>query len=145
MSIKFVAIDFETANTRRNSACALGMVLYDNGVYTRKSWLIKPEPMVFGYEYDFGSTTDLTISVLEHGRDQVNRDKVTVISRNHPVEYVCDECEEKTASMICMECACMGPGFLCDDCQEDHECGEEMLSPLWHPPSAYQSLSIGRH
>ncbi len=47
MPIKFVAIDFETANTRRNSACALGMVLYDDGVYTRKSWLIKPEPLDF--------------------------------------------------------------------------------------------------
>ena len=90
--------------------------------------------MVFGYEYDFGSTTALTISVLEQGRGQANRDKVTVISRNHPVEYVCDECEEKTASMICLECACMGPGFLCDDCQEDHECGEELLSPLYNSP-----------
>ncbi|MEN1760342.1 exonuclease domain-containing protein [Anoxynatronum sibiricum] len=45
MSIKFVAIDFETANARRNSACSLGMILYDNGEYSRKSWLIKPEPL----------------------------------------------------------------------------------------------------
>ena len=47
MPIKFVAIDFETANARRNSACALGMVIYDNGVTIRKSWLIKPEPLDF--------------------------------------------------------------------------------------------------
>ena len=47
MPIKFVAIDFETANNRRNSACALGMVIYDNGECIRKSWLIKPEPLEF--------------------------------------------------------------------------------------------------
>lgn len=47
MAIKFVAIDFETANARRNSACSLGMIQYENGAYTRKSWLIKPEPLDF--------------------------------------------------------------------------------------------------
>ncbi|MDW7670350.1 MAG: exonuclease domain-containing protein [Bacillota bacterium] len=47
MSIKFVAIDFETANARRNSACSLGMIQYEYDEYTRKSWLIKPEPLDF--------------------------------------------------------------------------------------------------
>ncbi len=47
MPIKFVAIDFETANARRNNACSLGMIQCENGEHTRKSWLIKPEPLDF--------------------------------------------------------------------------------------------------
>jgi len=90
--------------------------------------------MSFQHEYDYGSTTTLTITVLDHYKAPAKREKVTVLSRNHPVQYVCDECEEKTATMICMECAYEGYGFLCDDCQEGHECGEEMLSHLYNSP-----------
>ena len=47
MPMKFVAIDFETANARRNSACSLGVIQHEDGVYSRQSWLIKPEPLEF--------------------------------------------------------------------------------------------------
>jgi len=40
----FVAIDFETANSSRNSACSLGAVLIENGkIVQRKYSLINPE------------------------------------------------------------------------------------------------------
>lgn len=40
----FIAIDFETANASRSSACSLGAVHYSNGRIVReKSWLIDPE------------------------------------------------------------------------------------------------------
>ena len=47
MGLNFVAIDFETANSLRNSACALGMVKVENGETSRKEWYIKPEPCDF--------------------------------------------------------------------------------------------------
>ncbi len=47
MSLNFISIDFETANYRRNSACSLGVVIYDNGNVEKKEWLIKPEPCEF--------------------------------------------------------------------------------------------------
>jgi len=41
--MNFVAIDFETANEKRNSVCALGIVLVNNGdIVEKRSWLIKP-------------------------------------------------------------------------------------------------------
>jgi DNA polymerase-3 subunit epsilon len=44
--MNFTAIDFETANNSRSSACALGAVKVENGVITeRKEWLIRPEPL----------------------------------------------------------------------------------------------------
>ena len=44
----FVAIDFETANNYRTSACSLGMaIVKENNVVDTKDWLIKPEPYFF--------------------------------------------------------------------------------------------------
>lgn len=44
----FVAIDFETANEKISSACALGMVkVEDNIITTERYWLIKPPDLYF--------------------------------------------------------------------------------------------------
>ena len=44
----FVAIDFETANEKRASACSLGItVVKNNKITEEKYWLIKPCPFRF--------------------------------------------------------------------------------------------------
>lgn len=44
----FVAIDFETANSNRNSVCALGIVEVLKGkIHKQKMWLIKPPELFF--------------------------------------------------------------------------------------------------
>ncbi|MBN2898998.1 MAG: 3'-5' exoribonuclease [Clostridia bacterium] len=46
--MNFTVIDFETANSQRASACALGIVKVENGQITEQgSWLIKPKDMRF--------------------------------------------------------------------------------------------------
>ena len=46
--MKFVAIDFETANSKRSSACALGLVVVEQGIIKEKRyWLIKPSELYF--------------------------------------------------------------------------------------------------
>lgn len=46
--MNFVAIDFETANEQRSSACSLGIVVIKNGICTEsKSWLIRPNELRF--------------------------------------------------------------------------------------------------
>ena len=48
--MNFVAIDFETANNFKGSACALGLVRVENGdIVERKEWLIKPTPFEMGF------------------------------------------------------------------------------------------------
>lgn len=50
MGLDFVAIDFETANASRASACAVGLAVVEDGVVTAQdSWLIRPptEPSAF--------------------------------------------------------------------------------------------------
>lgn len=46
--MNFVAIDFETANEKRNSACSVGITkVIDNEIVEEKYWLIKPPEMRF--------------------------------------------------------------------------------------------------
>ena len=46
--MNFVALDFETANELRNSACSIGLVRVESGVITDRYYtLIKPEPLRF--------------------------------------------------------------------------------------------------
>ena len=48
--MNFVALDFETANELRNSACSIGLVRVENGIVTERYYtLIKPEPIRFSY------------------------------------------------------------------------------------------------
>lgn len=46
--MRFTAIDFETANDRRDSACAVAVAVVEGGKITEtRSWLIRPEPLEF--------------------------------------------------------------------------------------------------
>lgn len=46
--MNFIAIDFETANNQRASACSLGLAVVENNVVVDdKYWLIRPEPLTF--------------------------------------------------------------------------------------------------
>lgn len=59
VSIKptFTAIDFETANFQKNSACQLGLAVVRAGrIVERKSWLIKPPTSYFTFTYIHGIT-----------------------------------------------------------------------------------------
>ncbi len=47
-NMRFVAIDFETANADRSSACAIGLVLVEGGnIIDKKSYLIRPHELYF--------------------------------------------------------------------------------------------------
>jgi DNA polymerase-3 subunit epsilon len=57
--MNFTAIDFETANRYPTSACALGVVVVENGMITvSKNWLIKPEPLFFEFSFIHGITSE---------------------------------------------------------------------------------------
>jgi DNA polymerase-3 subunit epsilon len=61
--MNFVALDFETANLSRTSACALGVAVVQNGVITeQKYWLIKPTPFVFQFSWLHGITEEDTVN-----------------------------------------------------------------------------------
>lgn len=90
--------------------------------------------MTFGYEYDFGSTTELMITVVNYRIGVARKEKLLILSRNNPIEILCDECGKKPAVYICTECFYDGNGFLCEDCAKTHECGEDMLLDVCNSP-----------
>lgn len=90
--------------------------------------------MTIDYEYDFGSTTELMITVVNYRTGYWKKDNLTILSRNNPPLLICDECGSKPAVVICTECAWEGRGFLCENCAETHECGEEMMLNVCNSP-----------
>lgn len=58
-SLSFLAIDFETANRDRNSACAIGLVRVTNNLITHfESYLIKPPTNYFEFTYLHGISSN---------------------------------------------------------------------------------------
>lgn len=100
--------------------------------YKLKSVLQKG--MTFSYEYDFGSTTELMITVVNYRTGVDRKEKIVILSRNNPIEFLCSECGKEPAVYICAECFYEGNGWLCEECAKTHECGEEMLLPVCNSP-----------
>lgn len=101
--------------------------------------------MVFDYDYDFGSTTELKLKVLDYRTGYLRGEKVTLLSRNNSREFVCDKCGKKSAVFIDSEEFWSGGGLLCEDCAED--AGDEgMLLSVCNSPRmgtcAYEGSDI---
>ncbi|MGF7142042.1 hypothetical protein HNQ56_000452 [Anaerotaenia torta] len=90
--------------------------------------------MNIGYEYDFGSTTELLITVSGYKIEPWKKEKITLLGRNNPLEFLCSECGKKIARSVCTQCMYEGTGFLCEDCEEIHECGTEIMLPVCNSP-----------
>jgi hypothetical protein len=85
------------------------------------------------HEYDFGSTTELMLRVISEFKSDSKKGKVEILARNDPPQIKCSHCDH-LATHICTECAYEDEGWLCDDCAEGHECGEDMLLPVVNSP-----------
>jgi hypothetical protein len=84
------------------------------------------------YVYDFGSSTELTVSHLAVIRTAPNK-RVRAVARNAPPSWQCAECGAAAVS-ICADCASEGDGAYCGAHAEGHPCGEEMLLPVVNSP-----------
>ena len=96
-------------------------------------WKVLEMGLKFHHEYDFGTTTDLTLKVVS-GRSGKIKGKVCLLARNEAPSINCSLCG-KPASDVCTECIWEDNGaWLCEDCAEKHECGEDMLLPVVNSP-----------
>jgi hypothetical protein len=85
------------------------------------------------YEYDFGSTTELLLTVISEFEGTLKKGKVEILARNVAPQIICNQCE-KPATTICTECIYDDQGWLCDDCARKHGCDEEMFLPVVNSP-----------
>ncbi len=128
------------------SAFEIGGVRYtvDAGLYdwdtggknmqVRLDKVLKPG-QTCSYEYDFGSTTELTLKVISEQEVEAQKKAIQILARNNLPLVPCDVCGEP-ATTTCSQCVYEDKGCLCDACAKDHECGEEMLLPMVNSPRA---------
>ena len=87
----------------------------------------------FGYEYDFGTTTELTLRVVAEREGPAANKTIRELARNDPPTIPCEQCG-LLATEVCSQCIWEGAGWLCDACTKEHECGEDMLLPVVNSP-----------
>ena len=71
------------------------------------------------YEYDFGSSTELEISVVDLFPYKADKD-IVLLSRNEPPEILCSTCNKVPATQICTVCLEEEVAFFCDKCAKKH-------------------------
>lgn len=87
------------------------------------------------YVYDFGSSTDLEIKVIDKV-EKCPQSQVTLLMQNEPPPFECELCP-KSAEIICSICG----ETTCISCSKRHGCAKEerdtyMLMPLVNSPRA---------
>ncbi len=87
----------------------------------------------FLHEYDFGSTTELALKVASERVGVALEKGSAVMAVNLPPDIRCQSCGA-VATQVCTQCIYAGDGWLCDECAEDHRCGENMLLPVVNSP-----------
>jgi hypothetical protein len=79
------------------------------------------------YEYDFGSTTSLTIKILDERRGKpLSRHPIFLMARNSMQPVPCMECGQQ-AKYYCIECLYERADGACQLCEQHaatHECSD---------------------
>jgi len=75
--------------------------------------------LVLEYEYDFGSSTELNITVIDTYPIKADT-KIVLLSRNEPLEILCSICGKAPATQICTVCMYDDDAMFCDKCAPKH-------------------------
>lgn len=83
------------------------------------------EGLKLEYEYDFGSSTRLTVTVVSELKCSAAK-PVVLLSRNEPLEILCDTCGREPAVEICIVENWDEDGLFCSKCAKEHakECSD---------------------
>jgi hypothetical protein len=102
---------------------------------TRAGGLFK-KGLKLSYEYDFGSTTHLTLKVAGAREALIAApNEVRVLARNLPPHIPCGICHKNEAAFIDMENAYDESSWFCERCAEEHELNtEERTLPVVNSP-----------
>lgn len=97
----------------------------------------------FTHEYDFGTTTELSLRVADLGYGDTGDDglqdhgygAIRVLARNEPPEIKCETCGTPATS-VCTEHLYRqeSEAWLCEDCTAAHECDDHLFLPVVNSP-----------
>jgi hypothetical protein len=71
------------------------------------------------YEYDFGSSTNLQLTVIAEYLVKADK-KITLLSRNEPLEWLCHSCQKEPATQICIVHGWDDDSMFCEKCAKKH-------------------------
>ena len=112
---------FDDFRDERSMQCKIGEVL-------------RPHSHRFRYEYDFGSTTHLTLRVMGTREGIIGRSVIRLLARNDPPVWPCEVCQQP-ATLVCPYCMDEGGGFYCEAHSREHACdGEDVWLPVVNSP-----------
>ena len=75
--------------------------------------------MKIDYEYDFGSTTELQITVVDEYPIKADNG-IVLLFRNGPLEMLCEICNKEPATLICSVCTGNEQNTFCKKCAKQH-------------------------
>jgi len=88
----------------------------------------------FEHQYDFGTTTELQLKVIEERERAPVSKETRILARNDPPDIHCAKCSQP-ATQVCSQCLYDGPkAWLCDRHARTHKCGEDMFLPVVNSP-----------
>ena len=89
----------------------------------------------FQHTYDFGSSTELKLRVVDERQGRAAKETVRLLSQNEAPVWQCEVCGED-ARWICTFCIYEKENpFYCEHHAEDHDCDEpEMILPVVNSP-----------
>jgi hypothetical protein len=83
---------------------------------TRKVNKVFYKGLTLNYKYDFGSSTYLLLYVVEKYPVKADN-KIVLLSRNEPLELLCDICKEEPATLTCI---LHSDSMFCNKCAKKH-------------------------
>lgn len=87
---------------------------------SRKTKNVFQKDLKLQYRYDFGSTTELQLTVVNDYPVKADQDLV-LLSRNEPLELLCEKCDKSPAILICSVCNDYeDEGMFCSKCAKKH-------------------------
>jgi len=91
-----------------------------------------PVEQKFFYQYDFGDTSELLISIIGTTKRKKQKEVVRLLARNAPPVFKCADCE-KPGEFICMDMN-YERQFYCADCAEGHKDDDFGVLPITNSP-----------
>lgn len=88
----------------------------------------------FEYEYDYGSTTHLTLRVVDACKAPVADQDVRVLARNRPPDFRCVKCAQPATQVVAGYGGTEPEHCYCDSCAEKSDIEEGMWLPIVNSP-----------
>lgn len=106
----------------------------ERSMSTKVSQVLTSPGQRVSYEYDFGSTTELTLRVISLRTGAVGRTAARLLARNDPPVWKCAVCDAP-ATLVCPFCMGESNPFVCAHDADEHACAdEESFLPVVNSP-----------